>query len=64
VSIYPPALMSCPECGARVEYRVVEESANYPGAMVFRGLQVKLGPEHEPTCRHYADSSASSRMPK
>ena len=48
-----PPKIPCPECGERVEYRRVEEFGNYPGAMVWRGLQVRLGPEHDRRCKHY-----------
>jgi hypothetical protein len=43
----------CPECGASVETRDAEISFEYPGAMVFRGFQVRRGPEHERRCKHW-----------
>jgi hypothetical protein len=51
-----PSKIPCPECGERVEYRRVELETNYPGAIVWRSLQVKLGPEHERWCGHYKQS--------
>jgi len=43
----------CPECGAVVETRRAEFEANYPGAIVWNGIQVRLGPEHHRRCKHY-----------
>ena len=49
-------MRSCPECGAVVEARQAEIEAQYPGAMVFAGFQVKRGPEHARRCRHWRTS--------
>jgi hypothetical protein len=43
----------CPECGVEVEARYGSSEANYPGAIIWRGLQFKRGPEHRRNCRHY-----------
>ena len=43
----------CPECNELVECRFVEVEGNYPGAMVWQGIQVKRGPEHTRRCKHW-----------
>jgi len=48
-----PMKAPCPECGVEVEARYGSSEANYPGAIIWRGLQFKRGPEHRRNCRHY-----------
>jgi hypothetical protein len=52
-------IFACPECGADVEGRRVDESAAYPGAMVWKSFQVRLGPEHARRCRHWRREAMS-----
>jgi hypothetical protein len=47
----------CPECGQDVEVRRVDAEANYPGALVWKSIQVRRGPEHAPRCRHWRRES-------
>lgn len=39
----------CPECGARVEARMVDVGFHYR----IPGMQVRLGPEHKHRCPHW-----------
>jgi hypothetical protein len=53
--------VNCPVCGAFVDAREATSEGNYPGAMVFRTIQVRLGPEHRRVCRHWREKEPDER---
>ena len=51
----------CPDCGVKVEARYGTTEGNYPGALVFRGVQVRRGPEHRPRCVEWRSAPSEER---
>ncbi len=46
---------NCPECGALVEHRFVTVGLYYG----MRGVEFKLGPEHERRCPHWRSAEGA-----